>query len=399
MKILQIFPRFPWPIKDGGALAFYAHLKGLKDNQHEVVAVVLNTSKHRVNWNDVPTHIKELAEFHLFDIDNTISAKGAFINLFQQKSYILSRFYVKAFENVLGDLIQTFKPEVIIFESLQTAAYLPFVKTCTPVPCLLRSHNIEFSIWQAQARLEKNAIKAAYLKLQAARLKQEEILLTQSFDGILAITQSDALQYKQLGIQLPSLYYPVGFYPRDASQLPISHQAKVFHLGSMDWMPNQAAVNYFLAEIWPLVQTENKKLCFEIAGRNMPESFLTLNLPGVKVIGEVENADAYMQHNGVLVIPLLSGSGMRVKVMEGMALGKCIISTSKGMEGIEAVPGKQFILANTPTEFKTAILYYTTNLAEADKIGAEARKFALEAFQNQKIVSQLNDFVNSLIKK
>lgn len=399
MKILQIFPRFPWPIKDGGALAFYSHLKGLNDNKHQVIAAVLNTSKHRVNYTAIPDEVKSLAQFHLFEIENHITAIGALKNLFQKESYILSRFYVPAFESLLGALIQEHGPDLILFESLQTAAYLKFVRTQTKAVCLLRSHNIESHIWEEQAKTEKNQFKKAYVQLQAKRLKKEEIDLSSKFDGILAITQADAKNYVQLGCKVPTLYYPVGFYLREAANLPIAHQAKVFHLGSMDWMPNQTAIDYFLEKIWPLVQTENKNLCFEIAGRNMPERFTNLNIEGVKVIGEVENADAYMQQNGLLVIPLLSGSGMRVKVMEGMALGKCIISTSKGMEGIEAIPNKHYILANSPEAFKQAIIYYTSNLEEADKIGQEARKFAREAFQNQKIVSQLTGFVEGLTKK
>ncbi len=399
MKILQILPRFPWPIKDGGALAFYAHLQGLNDNQHQVVSAVLNTSKHHVSLESIPEKVKKLSNFHLFGIENKISIKGALFNLLKKDSYILSRFYIKEFESVLGGLIQTFAPDLVVFESLQTARYLPFVRNQTKAICLLRSHNIEFNIWQEQAKIEKNMLKAFYVKSQADKLKKEELALSAKFDGILAITKTDALHYSALNIKVPTLYYPVGFYPRSSEILPIKHQAKVFHLGSMDWMPNQAAVLYFLEKIWPLVQTEKKELCFEIAGRNMPEGFLKLNQKGVKVVGEVENSDLYMQENGVLVIPLLSGSGMRVKVMEGMALGKCIISSSKGMEGIEAIAGKHFILANTPEEFKNAILYYTTNLLEADKIGAEARKFALTAFQNQQIVAQLAGFVSGLKKK
>jgi polysaccharide biosynthesis protein PslH len=398
MKILQILPRFPWPIKDGGALAFYSHLQGLNDNHHQVVSAVLNTSKHHVDWETLPEKVKNLANFTLFEIENSITIKGAIFNLFKDESYILSRFYVKEFEAVLGGLIQAHAPDLVLFESLQTARYLPFVRSQTASVCLLRSHNIEFNIWLEQAKIEKNIFKAAFVKNQAIKLRKEELSLSASFDGILAITKEDAANYAALTVKTPTLYYPVGFYPRTSELLPIKHQSKVFHLGSMDWMPNQAAVRYFLEEIWPLVQTENKELCFEIAGRNMPDSFLKLNQKGVKVIGEIENSDSYMQQNGLLVIPLLSGSGMRVKVMEGMALGKCIISSSKGMEGIEAVAGKHFILANTPEEFKRAILYYTTNLTEADKIGEEARKFALTAFQNQQIVAQLEGFALSVIK-
>jgi hypothetical protein len=176
MKILQILPRFPWPIKDGGALAFYAHLQGLNDNQHHVVSAVLNTSKHHVNWETLPEKVKKLSNFHLFEIDNAITIKGAIINLLKKESYILSRFYVKEFEAILGGLIQTFAPDLVVFESLQTARYLPFVRNQTNAICLLRSHNIEFNIWQEQAKIEKNLLKAFYVKSQAAKLKKEELV-------------------------------------------------------------------------------------------------------------------------------------------------------------------------------------------------------------------------------
>lgn len=395
MKILHLFPRFPWPLKDGGAVAFFNHLKGLHDNGHTIVAAVMNTSKHRVSFEDIPSSVKNLATWHLINIDNQITPLGAIENLFRNESYILSRFKQPLFEELLRQLLTESEFDVVIFESLQSAVYIDKIKPLTKAKCLLRSHNIEHQIWQEQEKVEPNFLKGWYLRVQTKRLKKEELNLTQQMDGILAISKPDMASYKSLGIHLPILYYPVGFETILHQNEPKQHKAKVFHLGSMDWMPNQVAVKFFLDEVWPMVVKE-RNLTFEIAGRNMPAHFSQLTQTGVSVKGEVENATTYMQDNGILVIPLKSGSGMRVKVMEGMALGKCIISTSKGMEGIAAIPNKHYILANTPTEFKDAILHFTENLKEADHIGLEARKFATEEFNNKNIVATLATFVELL---
>ncbi|MBU3663758.1 MAG: glycosyltransferase, partial [Bacteroidetes bacterium] len=364
---------------------------------HTVTAAVMNTSKHRVNLSDIPETVKNLATWHLINIQNHITPLGALGNLFRRDSYILSRFKQPLFEDLLKQLLQKTEFDLIIFESLQSAVYINKIKPLTKAKCLLRSHNIEHHIWQEQEKLEPNFLKRWYLRVQTKRLKKEELKLTQQMDGILAISKADAESYKSLGIHIPILYYPVGFELMMPSNIPKPHTAKVFHLGSMDWMPNQVAVTFFLDEVWPLVVRE-RNLIFEVAGRNMPAHFSNLKQEGVSIKGEVEDAAQYIQENGIMVISLKSGSGMRVKVMEGMALGKCIISTSKGMEGIAAVPNKHFILANTPTEFKDAILHFTENLKEADNIGLEARKFATEEFNNKNIVANLTNFVAQLNK-
>lgn len=397
MKILHLFPRFPWPLKDGGAVAFYNHLKGLNDNGHAIVAAVMNTSKHRINFNDIPETVKNLATWHLVNIQNHITPLGALENLFRSDSYILSRFKQPLFEDLIKQLLAETDFDLIIFESLQCAVYIDKIKPLTKAKCLLRSHNIEHHIWQEQEKVEPNFLKRWYLRVQTKRLKKEELTLTQQMDGILAISKADMVSYNSLGINIPIVYYPVGFELMLQANIPKPHIAKIFHLGSMDWMPNQVAVTFFLDEVWPLVIKE-KKLTFEIAGRNMPAHFSNIKQEGVIIKGEVEDAAQYIQENGIMAIPLKSGSGMRVKVMEGMALGKCIISTSKGMEGIASVPNKHFVLANTPTEFKDAILHFTENLKEADNIGLEARKFATEEFNNKNIVATLTTFVAQLKK-
>ncbi|MDP1726693.1 MAG: glycosyltransferase family 4 protein [Bacteroidota bacterium] len=398
MKILQIFSRFPWPLKDGGALAFYSSLNGFKQKGYEITAAVLNTSKHHIDFKLLPQHVKNLASYHLFEIDNSIRFQGAFLNLFQKDSYIISRFYHPEFEKLLISLVQKNNYDAILFESLQTTVYIDKVKEHTHAPCIYRAHNIEYKIWETQSRIEKNLVKKIYLKLQSERLAQFEQNTVLKFDAILPITPADKVSFKEMGVQKPMLVMPAGIDTEIFALHEPNNTGPVFHIGSMDWMPNQEAVHWFLKEVWPDLFKQFPDIEFYIAGRNMPEEFLNIEKAGVKVIGEVNNAYDFMQLQGLMVVPLFSGSGMRVKVVEGMAMGKCIVSTGFGMEGIFAEPGKHYYLANNANDFIIALTHLISNPAKAQQTGEEARRFAFEHFNNTQIMDQVIAFIKQIKK-
>lgn len=398
MKILQIFSRFPWPLKDGGALAFYSSLNGFKQKGCEVTAAVLNTSKHHVDFKLLPLHVKNLADYHLFEIDNTINLQGVLLNFFKKDSYIISRFYHPEFEKLLIGLVQKNNYDAIIFESLQTTVYIDKVKEHTQAPCIYRAHNIEYKIWETQSKIEKNFVKKIYLKLQSERLAKFEQNTVIKFDAILPITPADQASFKQLGVQKPMLVMPAGIETESFALHEPHNTGPIFHIGSMDWMPNQEAVNWFLKEVWPDLFKQFPNIEFYIAGRNMPEEFLNIEQAGVKVIGEVKDAYDFMQLQGIMVVPLFSGSGMRVKVVEGMAMGKCIVSTGFGMEGVFAEPGKHYYLANNASEFIIALTQLISNPAKAQQTGEEARRFAFEHFNNTRIMDQVIAFIKQIKK-
>ena len=130
----------------------------------------------------------------------------------------------------------------------------------------------------------------------------------------------------------------------------------------------------------------------------MPERFFETTSPNIIVVGEVEDAMKFIKSKSLMVVPLLSGGGIRVKIIEGMALGKAIISTSVGAEGIHYTHKKDIWIANTPNEFAEAVHYFKNNPEKIIELGNNARKLVEREYTNEVIIKKLLGFYKQLIK-
>lgn len=398
MNILQITNRFPWPLKDGGALCNFNFSKGFGDAGVNLTLASLNTEKHYIDYEELPQHVKNLGDIHLTYIDNRIKPVDAFLNLFGSKSYHIERFISKEFEKQLEDLCKSKSFDVVIFESIFVAPYLDVIRKNSKAVCILRQHNIEYKIWESLAAIEQIGPKKSYLKLLARRLKKYELSKINSFDGISAITEIDKGILKQEGCTQPVEVFPFGIQleklvrTKDTIETP-----SLFHLGSMDWLPNQEAIKWFIQQVWDELYEEFPDLHFYLAGRNIPVSFFDYNNQNnIRVLGEIEDAIGFMNSKAIMIVPLFSGSGIRVKILEGMALGKCIISTTLGAQGIDITHKENILIANTAEEFKEAIQYLMQNPSEVERIGDNAYKLAREVYDIKKIVAKKLDFFKRL---
>lgn len=399
MKLLQITNRFPWPLKDGGALGYYNFTKGYHDAGVELTLASLNTSKHFVKLEELPQEVLALADIHLSYIDNHVKPWPAFLNLFSKRSYHVERFLSNEFEALLAKLCDEKQPDVVVFESIFVAPYLDVVRQHTKAICILREHNIEYRIWETLAALERNPAKRWYLNLLAGRLKDFELKVLNEFDGISAITSTEKDQLRKAGIHVPMDVFPFGIH---TEQLKPDHKQmevpSVFHLGSMDWMPNQEAMKWFIDQVWSKVHEQMPELRFYLAGRNIPSWFFNYHQDQqVLVVGEVEDAIAFMHSKAIMIVPLFSGSGIRVKILEGMALGKCIISTTLGAQGIDATDGEHILIADDAATFVEKIKFLVQHPEEVTRIGNNAAKLAAEVYDNKKIIDRLLHFYAGLI--
>lgn len=400
MNILQITPRFPWPLKDGGALCYYNYAKGYGQAGVDLTIASLNTSKHFIEYDDLPQHVKDLGEIHLTYIDNKIKPLQAFFNLFSDDSYHIQRFINEDFKKQLINICNEKTFDVIVFETIFVAPYLPIIKQYSKAKCILRQHNVEYQIWETLACNENNPIKKWYLYLLAKRLKKFETEQLNSFDGIAAITKNDAKVFEKSGCKKPIHVSPFGINLEklivDDSNLEMP---SIFHIGSMDWMPNQEAMTWFINHVWYDMNFEFPELKFYLAGRNIPNSFFDYNNQNhIGVLGEIDDAIQFMNEKAIMVVPLFSGSGIRVKILEGMGLGKCIIATSLGAQGIEAVNGEHILIAETAEEFKSHIRNLIDNPSEIIRIGKNALRLVKEKYDNKKIVADTLKFYEGLDK-
>ncbi|MGM0613057.1 MAG: glycosyltransferase family 4 protein, partial [Bacteroidota bacterium] len=164
----------------------------------------------------------------------------------------------------------------------------------------------------------------------------------------------------------------------------------------MDWLPNQEGIIWFLDKVWPEVYQNFPDLTFSLAGRNMPDWIQKRNDPGLVIDGEVENAYKYMQFRNIMIVPLFSGSGIRIKILEGMINKNVVITTSIGAEGIDATDGEHLLIADDKEAFKRQIQYCMDNPAESTKIGENAAQLVKEHYNLKDNAKKLTEFYQKL---
>jgi polysaccharide biosynthesis protein PslH len=387
MKILQLCKKFPFPLKDGESIATTYLAKALHELGCEVTLLAMNTSKHRTDLANLPPTFNHYQHIHAVDVDNHMRPLEALHNLLlSNESYHVNRFVNADYAAALEKLLTTEQFDVVHLETLFLSPYVSLIRRHSNAKIVMRSHNVEHRIWERVA-VNSPFLKRWYLNKITPRLKEFEIQHLNDYDLFSAITQGDLNDFKALGLKIPATVTPIGLdctdYEPDYTcfRQPLS----LSFIGSLDWMPNIEGLEWFLAEIWqPLLHPEMPDLTFHIAGRNTPEKILNLKIPGVVVHGEVPSARCFLNQYPVTIAPLLSGGGMRAKILEGMALGRVVISTAVGMEGIEAESGRDALLANTPEEWLQAVRWCYTHQNQLQFMGEQAAALCNDTYDNLK---------------
>ena len=399
MKILQICNKVPFPPLDGGCIAMNNLTEGLINQGCQVKVLAINTKKHFVDIDTLSKEYRDKTSIETVFVDTEISIADAVSNLFSSKSYNIERFYSEAFSDKLIEILKKESFDIIQLESLYVSMYINTIRKHSKAKIVLRSHNIEHKLWEYNAQLAKNPSKKVYFKLLAKRLKDFELGVLKTVDSILTITKNDEAFFKQSGYDKPILTVPFGV---DIEKYVINKKKNtnkntVFHIGAMDWQHNIEGVNWFLKLIWKKVLLKKDDAVLLLAGRNMSARFKIIRLDKVTVVGEVDSAIDFIQSNNIMIVPLLSGAGMRVKIIEGMALGKTIITTSFGAEGVEYENNKNIIIANTPSEFANAIIKCLNDSTFAENVGVNARQLIEEKYNNTVICKNLVAFYISIL--
>ncbi len=399
MNILQICNKPPFPPLEGGSLAMNAITQGLLDKGHKVKVLAVNSYKNEVLYDFFPQWYLQSTLFESVFIDLKVKIFPAFLNLFSSKSYHVQRFISKDFELKLIEILQKEAFEIVQLETLYLTPYLSVIRKYSDAKIILRSHNIEHLIWERIAKEAKNPLKKWYLKHLAKTLKNYEVSTLNEYDGIAAITQTDATTLKQLGCNKALTAISYGL---DINEYTVDNKNEtldLFHIGAMNWIPNQQGIKWFLDNVWNLIHEKLPDLKLCLAGRSMPDWLLHSKYPNVIILGEVENAKYFIQSNGIMVVPLFSGSGIRIKIVEAMALGKAVITTTIGAEGINYSKNKNIIIANTIDEFKNAIVELIHDNEKRMTIAKNARKLIEKEHNNNAIIDRLIAFYKQISKE
>ena len=398
MKILQISNKAPYPPNDGSSVAVYNIAKGFIDNGADLNLITINTKKHYKSYNLVPEEFRQKSNYKSIYKDTGVSFIGLILNLFSSESYFVSRFFFKEFESELVKCLINNQFDIIHIEGIFMAPYIPIIKKYSNAKIAIRTHNAEHIIWERHIKNESNFIKKIYLQLQNKRLKKTEIDFLNKADAIVTITESDKQIFTKSGINKKYFVSPTGIdLKRYIIDNTLEKKNIFFHLGSMDWLPNIEGVNWFIEEVYLRFFQNNNDVVFRLAGRFMPENMFKLSSANLDIQGAIEDNIHFYNQCEVMLVPLRSGSGMRIKIIEGMAMGKVIISTSIGAEGIPISHMENIIIADTPNEFADAITLVCNNEPLKQKIKKNARMFIQNNYDNTILTEQLIKFYNSII--
>lgn len=399
MKVLQLCNKPPYPPVDGGTIAMNSITQGLIAEHCTLKVLTMCSDKHPVKKNLITEEYCTNTQFESVYVDLKINMLDAFVALLTGESYNVKRYESHEFAKKLASILKEDTFDVIHVESIFLTPYLPLIRKYSKAKVILRAHNVEHLIWERIAKCTKNIFKRWYVKKLALALKVYELEHISQYDGIACITQKDADYFIKAGCRKPIVSIPFGIIAPDTMDNVDEEPNSLFHIGSMDWIPNLEGVNWFLEKVWPKVLNEVPQARMYLAGRKMPQTLMNTEYRNVSIVGEVPDAMYFIESKKINIVPLLSGSGIRVKIIEAMSVGKTVISTTIGAEGIEYTDGKNILIADTPDEFVMQIKRCIADDEFCAEIGKNAYDLVANNYNNELLTQKLLTFYNKLIEK
>ncbi|HEY2583579.1 MAG TPA: glycosyltransferase family 4 protein [Mucilaginibacter sp.] len=400
MKILFLTHRVPFPQNGGYPIVVCNTVRGLVALGHDVSLVALNPKKHNhYQHTEDDKDLLSKINYRVYNIDTKVSMIDVAINLFSKTSFNIDKYYNAEFEKLLMRELRNTAYDIIQFEGLMVSLYLQTVRKFSNAKLIYRAHNIENQIWQRLSLQKSDPFKKSYLKMHAKRIKNYELEQLNNFHGIAVFTEQDKSTLLEYGTKIPIEILPVGInldhYKPDLSKTEFP---SLFFLGSLDWLPNREGIEWFLENFHKELTDGELPVRFYVAGTDIPERFDDYEVMGkIFIQGEVDDALEFVNSKSIMIVPLLSGGGMRVKIVEGMAMQKCIISTSLGAEGINFEHGVNVLIANDPDEFYEAIKNCIADEEYCRKIGLNARRLIEEQHDMNKVTKNLVQFYENVV--
>lgn len=398
MRILQLCIKPPFPTVDGGTMAMNSITQGLLREGCEVKVLAMESDKHRADRTKMGEEYLRQTGFESQYVDLSVKPLAAAVAMLCGESYHVRRFRSEAFAAKLRAILEQKTFDVVHLESLFMTPYVPLIRSLSDAKVVLRSHNVEHVIWQRVAASTPHGVRRWYLKHLALTLRAYELEHINDYDGVVCITKGDADYFRQHGCRRPLTSIPFGVEPDDAANVDVE-PASLFHLGAMDWMPNRESIEWLLDEVWPVVHREVPQAHLYLAGRKMPQKWMDSHIDGVTVVGEVPDAGYFIAGKQINVVPLLSGSGIRVKIIEAMAAGKAVVTTTVGAQGIEYTEGENLLVADTPEQFAAQIKRLVEDQDYCHSVGEAAARLVAEHYDVNRLTSQLLQFYDKIEKR
>jgi len=311
--------------------------------------------------------------------------------------YAVAKYRSSAYRRAIEHLMRTQQFDAIVCDFLVPAVNLP---NGLPCPAILFTHNVESEIWRRHVENARNAIARRLLTTQWDRMLRFERAALARFDLVLAVSDADRQTFGRLyPAALAGPVHVVQTGVETSYFAPMNLVAKRAHLvftGSMDWLPNEDGMQYFVGDILPRIRQLEPDATLSIIGRAPTPAVRRLaNDPSVRVTGSVEDVRPHVAEGSVYVVPLRIGGGTRLKIFEAMAMGKAVVSTTVGAEGLPVTPGQDIVIADEPQKFAEEVVRLIRHDEARRQLEKEARRLVVERYDWSAVA---HDFEEALMR-
>jgi len=324
-------------------------------------------------------------------------------SLVSRRSFDRLRVTVPALQQALDRVLRARRFDIVNLE-------FPYLGHCDlrqappgakPPSLVVDSHEIAYDLARQFAGAGASVGRRLYAGANWRKLRREELGIYREADGVYLCSAED--EQRLLG-QIPeagTVVIPnaadVDFYqPRPADPAPDGRT--VVYFGLLSTVPNIDAVIHFVQQIWPRIAMANPDARCKIIGGRPPPALLALAGPRVELTGFVPDLRPHLAAAAAVVVPLRLGGGTRLKIVEAMAMGKAIVSTTLGAEGIEAVPGRDILIADQPVAFADAVNRLLAEPGLAERIGQSARRLAVDRYAWSAAAQALEGFYRRILE-
>ena len=381
MKIIQLTPRMPYPLTDGGAIGIYNITKSLAELGHEITLVTYPLEDEAATQ-DAVRAISKFARVEM--VSKPLPPRWkVLLQTIVRGAYPIERRMMPEMFELLRKIVGREKFDIVHVDHSHMGKYGLWLKREFGLPIVLREHNFEALIYERFAHTETNLLKRLVAGIHGQRLKREEIRFLKNFDAIAAITKEDAVLMRQaapdakisiIPAGVDTIYFQPSTQPEDPNQ--------ILWIGNLGWDPNYDAVRFFLTSIFPFILKSRPDAKFDVVGSEsrrvskLAERFGTR----VRLLGQVPDVRDYLAHSAVLVVPLRIGGGMRLKLLDFFAAGKAVVATSIAAEGNLAKNRSEIQISDRADTFAEDVICLLGNSALRKAYGQRARRLVEEQY-------------------
>ena len=375
MRILWLKTELLHPVDKGGKIRTYNMLKEMK-REHHVTYLTLDdgtaTADERAKATEychelicIPQRRRpKFTPGFYFEL---------LLNLVSSRPYAIKKYESAAMLRAITELESKNAFDLLVCDFLAPAGNVP---PSLNTPVVLFQHNVEAMIWKRHYEVQTNPMKKAYLYGQWQKTHRFEKEMCRRFDCVIAVSAEDRDHMKQEYGAQAVFDVPTGvdveFFRPSGTVLAAKHN--IVYTGSMDWLPNEDAIRYFMREIMPLIKNKVPDATLTVVGRNPTAALVDLSKedPSLVITGRVDDVRPYIESAAVYIVPLRIGGGTRLKIFEAMAMEKPVVSTTIGAEGLPLTDGVELLLADEPRTFADAVMKLFADSQFATELGQRA---------------------------